>query len=84
MGLILANLDPDLSIQKTYNNNVLDKISDGSLPILEIYNTSSEMFCPEASKGIREEIAIRTGIKIDIKPSKMFKCPNCKMRYTTY
>lgn len=83
-GIICSQLDPEGSVNKTYKNNLIDKLLKKDIQAEKIGYMREDELCPKATLREREEIELRGKQKVDKKSSTLFKCPKCKERDCEY
>lgn len=83
-GVILSALDPNSSINKTYNLNLADMIISGKILPSDLGSKSAVDLCPQATANEREDINNRNTQKIKMKESTLFRCPHCGDRKCSY
>lgn len=84
LATISINLDPDSSICREYGTGLFRCINDGTVLPEDLGAMSAEALCPAAFQKEKEEIANRSGQKVEEKVSALWACPDCKARSCTY
>ena len=84
LATVLMNLDPESSICREYGTRIYQRLVEGSLQPGELGAMSAESLCPAAFQKEKEEIASRSGQRVEEKVSALWACPECKARSCTY
>lgn len=81
---VLSYINVNSLTCQTYGRQILDNIISGKLDPKKIAFQTCAQLCPESMRREKERIEIRMNQKIDVKVSKLFKCPYCKKSESSY